>query len=46
MLKGHPPFFLRLASPDRPIFLALSQKKSRGKGKEKETTRFNFFDLN
>ena len=27
ILKGHPPFFLSLASSDRPNFLALSKKK-------------------
>ena len=40
-IKRASPFFIRLASSDRPNFLALSQK--RGKGKEKETTRFDFF---
>ena len=43
MLKGHPPFFLLFFF----VFLfGIITKKSRGKGKEKETTRFNFFDLN
>ena len=40
MLKGHPPFFLRLASSDRPIFLALSQKKAGEKERKKKRQGF------
>ena len=45
MLKGHPPFFLRLASSDRPIFLALSQKKAGEKERKKKRQGLTFLTL-
>ena len=36
LLKGHPPFFLLLASSDRPNFLALSKKKKKKRKKRKK----------
>ena len=44
-IKRTSPYFLRLASSDRPNFSALSKKKKKKK-KEKETTKLNLFNFN
>ena len=47
-IKRTSPFFssFSVVRPTHFFGIIPKKKKNRGKGKEKETTRFNFFDLN